>query len=481
MSDTTTATTQPTDNPAQSAEPNSFTPHEDAGTNPAQTDTAQSEPTSVPSIDTLLGDSQQPTTQIVEPITASPSAEFPVQPPVEPDSTITAQASSEMKTEEPESTNTTQPESLEQEPKRPEPSVSADELKEPTSPAELEAPSPLTSLITPLSSTPEISPPSEATSSSDLGDLGNTSDLPPTSSPADTNIQPPPDQAPQVQSETPASTPNNPSEQTPPKAAETKPESPQRPQEAPMAKEESLKPPSKPVSFGDLLSGKTTSTSQPSELVTPLPSDASAKDEQAPVSTTSAPSLPSSPSIPSTSPTIPPVTFGDLLKNIKPQDISPDLFTIKHDEPIVSPPQPSSDKPSPAVVSPPSPASPAPALQPTVSTTSPPSSQLDQSDKFVQSPHQVIDQEKVEELADERIKSMLTEKRLKANQARTSRRQKALGQLKQLIQSRGKLTSREAQLLMHLPQSTLGDYFRDLVKTGAIKKFGKGRGMYYTL
>lgn len=79
------------------------------------------------------------------------------------------------------------------------------------------------------------------------------------------------------------------------------------------------------------------------------------------------------------------------------------------------------------------------------------------------------------------INAELSLRRQKANQARMAKRQARLDKLADEVKKRGRFTSTEAQEFFNLPQSTLCDYFQDLADHGIIKKFGKGRGMYYTI
>jgi hypothetical protein len=91
-----------------------------------------------------------------------------------------------------------------------------------------------------------------------------------------------------------------------------------------------------------------------------------------------------------------------------------------------------------------------------------------------------VNQAEIQKQTDEKLKTEFAESRRKGTQTRMAKRQKMLDKLMEEVRSKGKLTSREAQEKFNLPQSTLGDYFQDLVSQNIIKKFGRGRGMYYT-
>ncbi|MBI5452224.1 helix-turn-helix transcriptional regulator [Candidatus Gottesmanbacteria bacterium] len=192
---------------------------------------------------------------------------------------------------------------------------------------------------------------------------------------------------------------------------------------------ESPPSPAPATTFGDILAGNTTPATAP-----PAPPSSD-------LSSSSNPSnLPSENSKPST-------TFGDLLN----QTVIPEPSI---NIPPIEPPIP------------PSPISPVP-NQPTQQTPAAPAG----GQSPVSTPTDI----------DQKLKEALAVRRQKANQVRMAKRQKMLDKLVVMVKEKGKYTSTEAQQKFNLPQSTLGDYFAQLVERGIIKKFGKGRGMYYTL
>ena len=101
-------------------------------------------------------------------------------------------------------------------------------------------------------------------------------------------------------------------------------------------------------------------------------------------------------------------------------------------------------------------------------------------EKIIEKEVRVIDEEKVNQKAEEKLFTELELRRRKANATRLAKKQKKLDRLTNEVRNRGKFTSQEAQQFFDIPQSTLGDYFHILVSNGTIKQYGKGRGTYYT-
>ncbi len=287
---------------------------------------------------------------------------------------------------------------------------------------------------------PLISPPADQPPSP-LPVSDSSQSIPPDSPVSDTSISLPtsPNQVPHVQSEDPIDTSNNEVAEKTEDLAEIKPEPLQSPAIPPIPPE-NISPPAPTISFGDILASTSNS---------PLPSSQIPPTDQ----TSSPPSQPSSSQPQITNDQLQVTSFGDLLKDslqaeptiniepIEPPPISPSVSS-----PSIELPQ-NAPTPSPQNTQPPLPISP---ISPSVNI-------------------------------EEKLKEALSLRRQKANLVRTKKKEDMLNKLVELVKTRGKITNREAQLLLHLPQSTLTDYFKELVTSGRLKLFGRKRGIYYTI
>ncbi len=473
----------PADSPSIPLEPsstNSALPQDTSSTNnpPAP---PPLEPTSTPTIEpnstisALPIDNPFPAQEPVSSIPADLSVEAPakedsVPAPQEPTSTIPAQSSSDI------SNILTVP---------PEVSVpsQSNQIEEPSSTIEQISNVTTDSVSQPLSDQSSLQSPLPATASTSVGTLPL--------SPADNSVlspEPPSPQLPvspsipdtsgnQIDIPTNNALPENPPISEPSEAPNTIPEdfkySDQK--EEPVEPSSETKPPESPTmpsisfgdspspvpttSFGDLLTSEKQSSSTPdlSSLSTPsnLPDSSS---DNSPARNASQSDTGGQPTTDNPQPA---TSFGDLIKDIKPEEsvIPPARDASQSDaggppvssEPTVSPIPPPQSSPLPPPISSPPPPSPI-------------SHQLDQSVQL-----------------DQKLKEALAIRRQKANAVRIAKRQKMLDKLATEVKEKGKYTSTEAQQKFDLPQSTLGDYFQDLVNQGVIKKFGKGRGMYHTV
>lgn len=175
------------------------------------------------------------------------------------------------------------------------------------------------------------------------------------------------------------------------------------------------------------------------------------------------PESPEQPTTPSTPPeNIPPkppspkVGFGDLLNK------------TKVSEPAVSPSSPPVQQSATDVVTSPEPAEEKPVIPPPLSTQPTPTPS-------------VINQNEIGKKVDEKIKARLTFLQQKGNQKKREKKQAMLQRIVEIARTKGKINNQEAQKILHLPQSTLTDYFKELVSQGTFKREGKGKATYYHL
>ncbi|MFZ5845077.1 MAG: hypothetical protein ACOY0S_01265 [Patescibacteria group bacterium] len=93
----------------------------------------------------------------------------------------------------------------------------------------------------------------------------------------------------------------------------------------------------------------------------------------------------------------------------------------------------------------------------------------------------VIDQIKVNEKSEEKIRTRLSVLRDEGNRRKKERRQAFLQKIVDVVRSQGQINNQQAQKKFHLPQSTLTDYFQELVSQGILRKEGKGKATFYHL
>lgn len=401
---------------------------------------------------------------------------------------------------------------------RPEPTVSADSSQ---SSADSSIPSlPQTTHTESVSSIPSESPPlptslSSASetpiSSPTLPNETNSANSPsesvtpileekPPESPSpsvDTNVSLSDNQPSQMQSGAPIDASKIVVEQITSQSAEIKLEPLRGFQEAPLADKDTQN--SSPKSFGDLLSEANRSPTPP-VTASPGPSIPSTPPSTPPISSSppdlsdlSNPSdLPvsSSPNPQPTTDNIHPATsFGDLIKDI---EITPPVLP-EAERPVEQQPiQPSQSQPqTPSQISPASPPPQSP--QSPTSPSNPPESQIIEKvvEKIVEKPVEVIkevikeipvvDQAEVQKQTEGKLKERLTILQQKGNQKKKDKKQAILQRIVDIARTRGRINNQEAQKILHLPQSTLTDYFQELVSQGSLKKEGKGKATYYHL
>lgn len=101
-------------------------------------------------------------------------------------------------------------------------------------------------------------------------------------------------------------------------------------------------------------------------------------------------------------------------------------------------------------------------------------------EKPAEQPPVVIDQTEIQKQVDEKIKTELDARRLKANQARQTKREENLMKIEKLIEEKKQINNNDVCDLLHVSQSTATNYLEDLVKRGTIKLNGKGKATTYS-
>ncbi|MCL5438942.1 MAG: peptidoglycan DD-metalloendopeptidase family protein [Patescibacteria group bacterium] len=88
--------------------------------------------------------------------------------------------------------------------------------------------------------------------------------------------------------------------------------------------------------------------------------------------------------------------------------------------------------------------------------------------------------EEIQKQVDEKLKTELDARRLKANQARQTKREENLMKIEKLIEEKKLINNDDVRELLHVSQSTATNYLEDLVKRGTIKLNGKGKATIYS-
>jgi murein DD-endopeptidase MepM/ murein hydrolase activator NlpD len=101
-------------------------------------------------------------------------------------------------------------------------------------------------------------------------------------------------------------------------------------------------------------------------------------------------------------------------------------------------------------------------------------------EKPAEQPPVVVDQTEVQRQVDEKLKTELDARRLKANQARQTKREENLMKIEKLIEEKKQINNDDVRELLHISQSTATNYLEDLVKRGTIKLSGKGKAISYS-
>lgn len=88
--------------------------------------------------------------------------------------------------------------------------------------------------------------------------------------------------------------------------------------------------------------------------------------------------------------------------------------------------------------------------------------------------------EDIQKQVDEKLKVELDARRLKANEARQTKREEHLMQIEKLIEVKKQINNQDVCDLLHVSQSTATNYLTNLVKRGTIKLKGKGKATTYS-
>ncbi len=100
-------------------------------------------------------------------------------------------------------------------------------------------------------------------------------------------------------------------------------------------------------------------------------------------------------------------------------------------------------------------------------------------EKPAKQPQVVIDQTEVQKQVDEKLKTELDARRLKANQARQTKREENLMKIEKLIEEKKQINNDDVRELLHVSQSSATDYLQTLANRGTIKSQGKGKATVY--
>ncbi|MCL4390148.1 MAG: peptidoglycan DD-metalloendopeptidase family protein [Patescibacteria group bacterium] len=90
-----------------------------------------------------------------------------------------------------------------------------------------------------------------------------------------------------------------------------------------------------------------------------------------------------------------------------------------------------------------------------------------------------VSDEEIQKQVDDKLKTELDARRLKANQARQTKREEHLIQIEKLIETKKQINNNDVCDLLHVAQSTATNYLEDLVKRGTIKTEGKAKATVY--
>lgn len=90
-----------------------------------------------------------------------------------------------------------------------------------------------------------------------------------------------------------------------------------------------------------------------------------------------------------------------------------------------------------------------------------------------------VNGEEIQKQVEEKLKTELDARRLKANQARQTKREENLMKIEKLIEEKKQINNNDVCDLLHVSQSTATNYLEDLVKRGMIKTEGKAKATVY--
>jgi len=92
-----------------------------------------------------------------------------------------------------------------------------------------------------------------------------------------------------------------------------------------------------------------------------------------------------------------------------------------------------------------------------------------------------ISDEEIQKQVDEKLKTELDARRLKANQARLQKKEYNLKKIFDLVQSKRVVSNDEVRDLLHVSQSTATNYLTEMVNRGMLKKEGERGGAKYLI
>jgi len=101
-------------------------------------------------------------------------------------------------------------------------------------------------------------------------------------------------------------------------------------------------------------------------------------------------------------------------------------------------------------------------------------------EKPAEQPQVIVDQTEIQKKVEEKFKTELDARRLKANQARQTKREENLMRIEKLLKEKKQINNDDVRELLHVSQSTATNYMEDLVKRGTIKLNGKGKATTYS-
>ncbi|MEK9185574.1 MAG: peptidoglycan DD-metalloendopeptidase family protein, partial [Patescibacteria group bacterium] len=132
-----------------------------------------------------------------------------------------------------------------------------------------------------------------------------------------------------------------------------------------------------------------------------------------------------------------------------------------------------------------------PPIQPSPEETKPPEPVIQQPEPTINiepekpaeqpeiSQNPQVSDEEIQKRVDDKLKTEVDTRRLKANQARQTKREENLMKIKKLIEEKKQINNDDVRELLHVSQSAATNYLQTLVDRGTIKKEGKGKATTY--
>lgn len=147
--------------------------------------------------------------------------------------------------------------------------------------------------------------------------------------------------------------------------------------------------------------------------------------------------------------------------------------------PIQSTPPIHQETPKPEETKPPEPV-PQPEIAPQQQTEPEPTINIEPEKPVEQPQTPQPSSEEIQRQVDEKLKIELDARRIKANQARQTKREENLMKIEKLIEEKKEINNDDVRELLHVSQSTATNYLEDLVNRGTIKLNGKGKATTYS-